>query len=309
MLPLPPLSRDSVNQFVKIVPGDGLSGSLLSRCMYYSQRLVTAPFLRNHVAWLIAWLIRARHDDLVPAADSTEARQLERAGFAELGQVLSAKQCADIDAFLQDKRLSDRYAAQERFSLAGRPGLSRLAEYDLVDIVNCPHILALANSARLIGLAEQYLGCRPTLSSLMLRWSFPTDVPAGDVQRFHRDSDDWRFFKVMVYLTDVGKSDGPHVYVLGTHREAAPVRIQVEDDAAILARYGKDAARVVTGPQGFGFAVDTSGIHKGDMPHARPRLMLQFQYSLLPGFANRYQPQDCQGAPMFDRYMNRLIVA
>jgi len=298
-----------VNQFVKIVPGEGLKKSALSNCLYYGQRLVTAPFLRKRIANVIARAIRARHGAVRLEPDSTETQALDRDGFASLGELLSPDQCADMHAFLIDKSLSGRHAQDIRFILADRPETMRMAEYDLVDIINCPHVLALANSARLLGLAEQYLHCKPTLSSLMLRWSFPTDAPIGNVQRFHRDSDDWRYLKIMVYLTDVGALDGPHVYVLGTHNEAAPTRIKVEDDAAIHQRYGKDAAKVVTGLKGAGFAVDTAGIHKGEMPVAKPRLMLQIQYSLLPSYANRYLPQRYMGAFTFDRYVNRLLVA
>jgi hypothetical protein len=285
-----------VEQFVKIVPGDGLSESLLSRCMYYTQRLVTAPVLRNRVANVIAYVIRESHGKIPPQA-------------AHLGELLSAEQCADIHSFLKDKSLSDRYASHERFTIAKRPDWARMAEYGLADIINCPHILDLANNARLLGLAEQYLRCKPTLSSLMLRWSFPTDTPVGNVQRFHRDSDDWRYLKIMVYLTDVTELDGPHVYVLGTHKEAAPIRIKVEDDETVHRRYGKEAVKIVTGSKGIGFAVDTAGIHKGEVPQERPRLMLQIQYSLLPSFANRYRPQTYAGAFEFDRYVNRLLVA
>jgi hypothetical protein len=297
-----------LNQFVKIVPGAGLRDSLLSTCMYYSQRIVTAPFLRNRVARLIAFMLRTRHAKLQPRAETPEARQLAADGYAGLGKLLSAAQCADIHAYLQDKGLTDRYGADQHFSFAGRPAATGMAEYDLVDIINAPHILALANSPRLIALAEQYLHCKPTMSSLMLRWSFPTDVPTGDVQRFHRDSDDWRHLKIMVYLTDVGATGGPHVYVLGTHTEAAPMRIRVEDDAAIHLRYGSAAAQVVLGARGTGFAVDTAGIHKGEMPLEQPRLMLQIQYAMLPGYANRYRPQAYAGALAFDRYVNRLLV-
>lgn len=299
----------SVNQFVKITPGDGLRGSLSARIMYYTQRLVTAPFLRNHIANLIARLIRARHDAFTPRTDSIEAQQLKVNGYVPMGELLTAGQCADIQRHLHHKSGSDRFATQGRFTIAKGPDRTRMAEYDLVDIINCPHILSLANDPRVLALAEQYLGCKPTLSSLMLRWSFPADAPIGNVQRFHRDSDDWRHLKIMVYLTDVTASDGPHVYVLGTHKEAAAFRIQVEDDEAIHLRYGRDAVRVVTGARGTGFAVDTAGIHKGETPVDKPRLMLQMQYSLLPVFANQYSPQVLHCPMEFDRYVNRLFVA
>lgn len=242
-------------------------------------------------------------------AENRDASRLKREGFADLGELLDARQCAEIRAFLDNKYLSSRYGDGKRFTLDDVPDAVRMAEYDLVDIINCPHLLALANSERLLGLAEQYLGCKPTLSSLMLRWSFPTETPVGNVQRFHRDADDWRYLKIMVYLTNVGEADGPHVYVLGSHKETAPLRIRIESDEVVHRRYGKDAVRVVTGLEGSGFAVDTAGVHKGDMPRANSRLMLQIQYSLLPTFANRYCPQAYSGTFAFDRYVNRLMVA
>ena len=296
-----------MDQFVKIVPGAGLHSSLLGRSLYYCQRLITPPRVRRYIANLIARLIRAKHARMRYPTDVVTQR-LQADGFAPLGQLLSTQQCAEIQDYLQDKSVSDRYASPVRFHLADRLDAVRMAEYALVDIINCPHILALANSDRLLGLAEQYLYCKPTLSSMMLRWSFPSDVPVGNVQQFHRDQDDWRHLKIMVYLTDVTESDGPHVYVLGTHKEAAPIRIKVEDDDTVHRRYGASAINVVTGTAGTGFAVDTAGIHKGEVPLDRPRLMLQMQYSLLPNFANRYQPQIYGGAGVFDNYVNRLLV-
>jgi hypothetical protein len=294
---------------MKLTIGEGIEQSLLSRGLYYSQRLVTVPVLRKLIATLIAGVIRIIHGKISLEADNGNAAKLKRDGLVLLGELLSSQQCGDIHTFLCNKHLSDRYGTDERFMLDRRPDQVRMAEYDLGDVIDCPHILALANSDHLLGVAERYLGCKPTLSSLVLRWSFPTDTPAGNVQRFHRDADDWRYLKVMIYLTDVGESDGPHVYVLGTHKEAAPVRIRVEDDAAIHRRYGCDAVHVVTGQQGTGFVVDTAGIHKGEMPQERSRLMLQIQYSLLPSFAYRYCPQEHAAAIAFDRYVNRLFLA
>jgi hypothetical protein len=293
----------------KFVPGEGLKPSLLSRCLYYSQRIVTLPALRGGIAALIARVIRASQGKLCTRTYSQDVGELNRAGFVNLGELLSTQQCADIHVFLRGKALSDRYAEDKLFTLDTVPAAVGMAEYGLADIINCPHILALANSERLLVLAEQYLGCKPTLSSLMLRWSFPTDAPIGNVQRFHRDADDWRYLKIMVYLTDVTVENGPHVYVLGTHRQAAPIRIRIEGDEEIRRRYSKEAVKVVTGTQGTGFAADTAGIHKGEVPREGRRLMLQVQYSLLPGFAYRYCPQQYSGALKFDRYVNRLLVA
>ena len=145
-------------------------------------------------------------------------------------------------------------------------------------------------------------------SQLVLRWSFPSTESGSDVQAFHRDSDDWRYVKVMVYLTDVYDDAGPHVYVLGTHLGKPSLRLQHYSDESVLRTYGADRIVSVTGPSGLGFAVDTAGIHKGAVPTLTPRLMLQIQYSLLPAYAYRYEPQSYSGSLELDPYINRLFI-
>jgi hypothetical protein len=161
----------------------------------------------------------------------------------------------------------------------------------------------------LLDLAAGYIGCKPTISALSLRWSFPSATGEQQLQAFHRDSDDWRYLKLMVYLTEVKANGGPHVFVRGTHVEPATLRLRFYKDADVLARYGADRIIAVTGPRGHGFAVDTAGIHKGEVPTAARRLMLQIQYSLLPSYAYHYQPQRAPEPHGYDPYINRLILA
>jgi hypothetical protein len=93
-------------------------------------------------------------------------------GYAPLGNLLSDTQCSDIRAWLADKLLTDRDRQRSGFTLAQRPHGVRVADYHLREVIACPHILALANSTPLLGLAR-YLTCKPTISALGLRWSFP----------------------------------------------------------------------------------------------------------------------------------------
>ncbi|KAF3998146.1 hypothetical protein [Glaciimonas immobilis] len=140
-----------------------------------------------------------------------------------------------------------------------------------------------------------------------LRWSFPNIETGSGLQAFHRDYDDWRFIKVFVYLTDVDNDSGPHVFVQGTHHEHCAMRLRGYGDAKIMEAYGEDKIVSITGTAGFGFAVDTHGIHKGIVPRQRPRLLLQIQYSLLPVYLYHYRPGTSQRALPLDRYINRLF--
>jgi hypothetical protein len=168
--------------------------------------------------------------------------------------------------------------------------------------------MELANSPLLISLATQYIGCKPTISNIVLRWSLPELHGTSALQMFHRDCDDWRFFKAMVYLTDVTETGGPHVFVRGTHNTRAPFTLRFLDDEEVSRKHGAEKLLVATGKTGFGFAVDTYGVHKGAAPTGKPRLMLQFQYSLLPCFAYAYEPAIRNGNAELDRYINRLMI-
>jgi hypothetical protein len=118
-------------------------------------------------------------------------------------------------------------------------------------------------------------------------------VPGDDsaLQAFHRDSEDWRYLKVLVYLTDVDDGAGPHVYLHGSHLTQAPMRLRFYSDSEITGAHSADMLLTAIGTRGFCFAVDTAGIHKGTAPSLQPRLMLQIQYSLLPSYAYRYAPE------------------
>jgi hypothetical protein len=97
------------------------------------------------------------------------------------------------------------------------------------------------------------------------RWSYPGAASGEVVQKFHRDTEDWLAFRVTVYLTEVDDAAGPHVYVKGTHLDRRTRRLPVLEDDALRQRLGAHIQRQ-TGAQGFGFAVDTAGLHKGEVP-------------------------------------------
>jgi len=85
-------------------------------------------------------------------------------------------------------------------------------------VLKAPRLLEALNDPALIDLIEQYLGCVPTLYSLNAWWTFPADKPEmTNVQFFHRDTDDWRFLTLFLYLTDVGPDGGPHEAIPGSH--------------------------------------------------------------------------------------------
>lgn len=286
--------------------GDRSPFKNLQLLVYYVQRIMISRRLRKVGTHLLRCVLRLAH----PSGKCSHAHShltsvLFKDGFLPLGQALTPTQCQDIHEYLADKILVDNRGRGNTFQLAFRPPGTKLADYSLETVVNCPHILGLANELNFINLATEYLGFTPTITNLALRWSFPADGPAGEVQAFHRDSEIGTF-KILIYLTDVDLASGPHMYVLKTHHDRMTFRMRLYTDQEIDRQYKKII--VVTGLAGTAFAIDTKGIHKGVPPLERARLLLGIQYSLLPCLLYDYVPVRHTHRKPFDTYVNRLIV-
>ena len=155
---------------------------------------------------------------------------------------------------------------------------------------NCESIARLTNDPVLLAIAGRYLQSIPTLVGVNLWWTFAVNAREEDRDRhahlFHRDMDDFRFFKFFFYLTDVQAGEGAHVCVESSHR--SPPRMQLGDrwrirrysDAEVEHQYSAADILEICGPAGTGFAENTLCIHKGRTPISDNRLMFQLQFAL-----------------------------
>lgn len=169
----------------------------------------------------------------------------------------------------------------------GKPIL--LAQY-FNAATGCPAVARLIADPALQWIACRYLGSTPTFVGANLWWTFAVRALESDRQQhahvFHRDVDDFRFFKFFFYLTDVPEGEGAHVCVVASHRE--PPRLRRGDqwnlrryrDDEIAATYAPARIHEICGPAGTGFAENTMCIHKGSTPQTAPRLLLQLQFAL-----------------------------
>jgi hypothetical protein len=281
----------------------------LRGCLYYSQRLVIQPAIRRAAARIIAAginMLEQRPEPFAVAAGAEALRQMQTDGYAMLPDMLRPKQIDEILAYLGDKPLLMREG--RCLGPAEARSQATVADLPLDVVLQCPHVLAAANNAFLIQLAIDYLGCMPTISTIGMRWSFPGGEPSIQTQHFHRDPDDWRFFKLFIYLSDVDAESGPHLYVKGTHCHAGTLRARRFERAELERRYGREAIVALTGPRGTSFIADTYGIHAGPVPLSRPRLMLEIGYSILPVYSLSYRPRRIAQAHGLNRYVNRLLV-
>jgi hypothetical protein len=296
-------------------PGPGFSPARAA--FYYSQRFAVRPGLRRLVSKAIAAGINVQHRQTAgtgaaaPCPSAEVARSLvalARDGYALLDRPrLSGSALAEVLEYLEANELVG--PGGRRFKASQAPANASMAAYPLETVLGCPHVLEAVNCPDMLRIAAGYLGCKPTLSSIGIRWSFPQPKARTDVQNFHRDPDDWRFLKFFVYLTDVDAGTGPHEFVAGSHRTAGRLLARPYTKAEIEREHGPDRIRTITGPRGTSFVADTYGIHRGAVPTTGARLILQAQYSLLPVFSFRYKPVSLESAPVIDSYVNRLLVA
>lgn len=182
--------------------------------------------------------------------------------------------------FTLDQRL-------EAEAVLGKPIL--VAQYFNTES-NCPAIAQLVQDPALQSIACEYLGSVPTFVGANLWWTFPVEAHESDRDRhahlFHRDVDDFRFFKFFFYLTDVSPADGAHVCVSGSHNRPPQSRltdrwnIRRYTDQEIEAQYPRSSILEICGVAGEGFAENTLCVHKGLTPTQQPRLLLQLQFAL-----------------------------
>lgn len=289
---------------------------------FFFQRRFTRPATRERIASWIAGRRASAPGTANRTADraaplSAKAQLLAENGIAHLGQLLTAEQVAEVRAHLEQKPVSDPYQPQTKAFLpltGNRPERTSIAFHEPIDVMGAPHLLALANRPELLAIAEEFLGCRPTIGYFASWWSYASENPAVAAEKFHRDVDDWRFLKLFVYLSDVGADQGPHIYVQASAGADRLLDIRRFEDAEVAGTFGNNAILVNTGTAGEGFVENTYGIHKGQPVERGYRVLFQTVYTMseLP-YAPRRPVGDLAQARAatgmdLDPYVNRLYL-
>jgi hypothetical protein len=278
--------------YARLTPGKGFRP--IKALMYYSMRLLPFRWSRWLIASLFANVINLLSvtTSVVDSNDGEIKSNLEilqKKGWAPLKPLLSAAQIEDVLLFLKTKKPI---------------GVGR-ASYQLDDVLRCPHLLSTINHPAVLSIARHYLGCPATISSIGIHLTTPVERQPVGVQCFHRDMDEWKFFKLFVYLSDVDEETGPHEFVEGSQRTSGSIMAL----PCVDEKLEQSHRRKILGPAGTTFIADTWGIHRGNMPISKPRLILQVQYSILPIAMFDYTPVNIPFPDYIDRYTNRLLLA
>lgn len=217
---------------------------------------------------------------------------------------------------------------------------SRFAAYSTEQVLKAPQLFDVFNHPAIVDFVEAFMGCVPTLYSVNAWWSFPADAPTGlSMEHFHRDTDDWRFCTLFLYLTDVGMDGGPHQFVPRSHtlrgmeELLAEARARGRDADGFDARdsfvnFNGDAfsrrcdalfadnIASVCGPAGSMFLANTVGLHRGLVPARTARMIVWARYGLGPNTnskeqlrsrVNRHEIPSAIANTVRNRYINRLM--
>ncbi|WP_309045382.1 hypothetical protein [Marinobacter sediminicola] len=204
--------------------------------------------------------------------------------------VASLRSFADNNMCFADRDPASGFSLNDRERAEKLLGKKILVAQYFNTVSECSEVVRLIRDPVLNQVARGYLGSTPKFVGANLWWTFPVDATQEDRNRhahlFHRDVDDFRFFKFFFYLTDVEAGDGAHVCVLGSQGKPPTKHlldrwnIRRYSDDEVNQQYDSGKVTDICGKAGDGFAEDTWCIHKGKTPVNRPRLLLQLQFAL-----------------------------
>lgn len=283
---------------------------------FFLQRRFLHPITRNRLAAKVAAHSRpaAQHAPL-DAAGRAASKALSESGIAMLGGGLSPQACEELRRYFSGLEVFDSYRpGSPRFfpsDSAKRHPDAHIAHHLPEDVLRAPHLVAVANDPRILGIVSEFLGCKPTIGYLAVWWSYHTDKGAQQAEFFHRDVDDWKFVKLFVYLTDVGPDSGPHVYVQHSSNSEKLMEIRRFTDEEVRDTFGPENQLTMTATAGHAFLEDTFGIHKGQPVISGMRLIFQVVYSLSPlpyGQKSTVMTRVELDRPDLDPWINRVYL-
>lgn len=208
-------------------------------------------------------------------------KELREKGGYSVRQAQFSKDDLDQAKRMIDEKESIRHKSMKNEELA-RTIENNLRILKKLDIVKK---LIIDKSIKYI--ADQYLGCNSILNYISL-WK-TSYVESNihnqdrDAMRFHFDCDHNRFLKIFIYLDDVTRMNGPHVYIPMTnifHRSSLPV--ELKRDGRIKNREIINKGLVpeyIIGKKSTIIFGDTSSLHRGTaVQKGMNRYLIQLQY-------------------------------
>ncbi|MFC7404886.1 hypothetical protein [Georgenia alba] len=228
-------------------------------------------------------------------ADSRHERLLRR--YADSLPVLSAEDrdlVAELDAravrvtsleALDLPGTAQLWDGLERLTeaLRGKPATAGTVRPDLDELLEELPVWQFGLSDRMLDIAQSYLGMPVRYFGADVRREVADGV-ANDVRQWHRDVEDRRTLKILVWLNDVDDDGGPFAYIPLERSIEAVERLHyvagfVSDDA--MRRVVPESEwRTCPGPRGTAVVADNCRLlHRATPPEARDRYSVTFTWT------------------------------
>ena len=139
-------------------------------------------------------------------------------------------------------------------------------------------------SPDILYVAGKYLGYIPQLNELVIqKTTIAGSKDAIQSQKWHRDPQEMRTFKVFLYLSDVNEDSGPFIYIKGSSPTSkgklSKLFPQIKPkgsypDASVIEKLlSQEDLFTATASSGTVIFCDTAGIHKGGFAKSGERIM------------------------------------
>jgi hypothetical protein len=251
---------------------------------------------------LVYWHRRRRYRDQLPPL-TVEDRTLVAALARDGGIVtsLDALALAGTPAMLAAgdalmAAIKDRPAVNKG-AFAVQPTADEIAAY--------PELIRWGLQERLLAIVTNYIGLPVSYRGVAVR----RDFAGGDkveTRLFHRDNEDNRIVKIIVYLNDVGEADGAYEFIprgISPASWRVPIGGSRASDEAIARLVPRSRWVPCKGRRGAVVLTDTCKVfHRGRIAETEDRQTLFFAYNSTTPIS----PHWCQ--PLFDRDRFRASV-
>jgi len=155
-----------------------------------------------------------------------------------------------------------------------------------VEIKNNSFLKECVHSEYFINLAQGYLNSKRLSVNCTIFFSNNSDQKLNNsnlftkaAQKYHFDIDYKKFFKILIYFTDVNEvGNGAHIYIPTTHKKKNKEHQITNrfEDYDIETSYPNK--KIFIGDKGTFFFVDTFGFHKGSPVKSKPRVAAFIEY-------------------------------
>ena len=170
---------------------------------------------------------------------------------------------------------------------------------DAEEVARRPELILWGLDERLLAIVTAYIGRPASYRGLTVRRDIHGG-PESDTRMWHRDNEDNRIVKIIVYLNDIGEDGGPFEFV-SADRTPPTWRVPIVDSSRVteaeMERLTPAASwHPCTGPRGTVVFTDTCRVyHRGRIAAKEDRRTLFYCYNS----RRPLNPQWC--GPLFDR--------